>query len=317
VPEQLSLTRIETAARVIDPVFRDTPQFVDSQLSAALGREVLVKVEVANPLGSFKGRGAEFLVRDFEPGSRLVCATDGNFGQAIAFAGRRQGFPVDVFVAPTIPADKLKRIRSLATEVIVVDGDGDDAKQAAREHADGLDERVFVEDGRDRAIAEGAGTIGVELLGAGPIDTLLVQVGDGSLITGIAAWVKANSPATRIVGVCPSGSPAMALSWREGRPVATPKADTIAGVLAVRNPVPESVARMASLVDDFVLVGDDDMLHAIRVVADTVGILLEPGGAAGVAAILSHELPGERLAVVLTGHGLPSDLRAAVWNAQD
>lgn len=108
----------------------------------------------------------------------------------------------------------------------------------------------------------------------------------------------------------------MALSWRGGRPVATREADTIAGVLAVRHPVPESVARMATLVDDFVLVGDDEMIDAIRVVADTLGILLEPGGVKpGVAAILRHELPGERLAVLLTGHGLPSDLRTAVWGA--
>jgi threonine dehydratase len=315
VADDLSLARIEAAARLIDPQFRATPQFVDPQLSAALGRELVVKVEVANPLGSFKGRGADFLVRELDRGQRLVCATEGNFGQAIAYAGRRHGFPVEVFVPPTVPADKLKRIRALATEVVMIEGDGEDAKEAARAHAEGRAERLFVEDGREAAIAEGAGTIGVELLAAGPIDTLVVQVGDGSLINGVASWIKSRSPSTRIVGVGPSGSPAMALSWREGRPVATAEAETIAGVLTVRNPVPESVALMTRLVDDFVLVADDAMIEAIRVVADTLGILLEPGGATGVAAVLSHDLPGDRLAVLLTGHGLPDDLRPAVWSA--
>jgi threonine dehydratase len=312
VTEELSLARIEAAAQLIEPQFRSTPQYVDPQLSRAVGREVMVKVEVANPLGSFKGRGADFFVRELEPGPRLVCATGGNFGQALAYAGRRHGFPVDVFVAATLDAGKLARIRALATEVRVIEGDDEDAKEAAREHAAGDPGLLFVEDGREVAIAEGAGTIGVELVAAAPLDVLVVQVGDGALIGGVARWVKEQSPNTRIVGVCPSGSPAMALSWREGRPVTTARADTIASALATRSPVPESVARLRPLVDDFVLVDDADMVEAMRIVADTLGILVEPAGAAGVAAILRYDIPGERLAVLLTGQGLPAALRAEV-----
>jgi threonine dehydratase len=312
--EQLSLARIEAAARLIDPVFRDSPQFVDPHLSAALGREVVVKVETTNPLGSFKGRGADFFVRKLEPGGRLVCSTGGNFGQALAYAGRRSGYPVGVFVSAALDAGKLARIRALASEVFVIEGDEDDAKEAAREHAAAEAACRFVEDGREVAISEGAGTIGVELLAAGPIDTLIVQVGDGALIGGIARWVKEHSPETRIVGVGASGSPAMALSWRERRPVAVP-ADTIASALAVGRPVPDSVARMRPLVDDFVLVDDADMIEAMRTVADTLGILLEPAGAAGVAAIRRHDLAGERMAVLLTGQGVPRALRDTVFGA--
>jgi threonine dehydratase len=312
VTEELSLARIEAAEQLIDPQFRSTPQYVDPQLSRALGREVMVKVEVANPLGSFKGRGADFFVRELEPGPRLVCATGGNFGQALAYAGRRHGFPVDVFVSATLDAGKLARIRALATEVRVIEGVDEDAREAAREHAAGDSGLLFVEDGREVAIAEGAGTIGVELVAAAPLDTLVVQVGDGALIGGVARWVKEHLPNTRIVGVCPSGSPAMALSWREGRPVTTANADTIATALANSSPIPESVARIRPLVDDFVLVDDADMVEAMRIVADTLGILVEPAGAAGVAAILRHDIPGERLAVLLTGQGLPAALRTAV-----
>ena len=93
---------------MIDPLFRDSPQFADPQLSTALGREVVIKLETANPLGSFKGRGADFLVRDLEPGRRLACSTGGNFGQALAYAGGRRGFPVEVFVSADLDAGKLR-----------------------------------------------------------------------------------------------------------------------------------------------------------------------------------------------------------------
>jgi threonine dehydratase len=311
--EELSLEHIETAARVIDPTFLDSPQFVDSQLAAALGRQVLVKVETTNPLGSFKGRGADFLVRDLESKLSLVCATAGNFGQGIAYAGRRHGLLVHVFVPASVTPSKLSRMRALDANVTVIEGDEADTKQAARRYAEQHADCLFVEDGQDPRIAEGAGTIGVELLAAGPIDTLVVQVGGGALITGIARWIKAQSPRTRVVGVGPSGSPAMALSWEAGRPVSTSRADTIAGALAVRDPVADSVARMRGLVDDFVLVDDADIIEAVRSVADTLGLLLEPAGAAGVAAIRRHDIPGERLAAILTGHGLQPQLVREVW----
>jgi threonine dehydratase len=313
--EPLSLARIEEASRLIDPLFRDSPQFVDPQLSAALGREVIVKVETANPLGSFKGRGADFFVRDLEPGARLVCSTGGNFGQALAYAGRRRGFPVDVFVSDGLDEGKLARIRALASDAFVIEGDEERAKEAAREHAAAQPGRRFVEDGREVAISEGAGTIGVELLAAGPIDTLVVQVGDGALIGGVARWVKERSPTTRVVGVSASGSPAVFLSWREGRAVSAP-VDTIASALAVAQPVPASVARIRPLIDEFVLVEDADMIDAMRVAARTLGVLLEPAGAAGIAAIRRHDLGGERIAVLLTGQGIPRALRGAVLESE-
>ena len=160
------------------------------------------------------------------------------------------------------------------------------------------------------AIAEGAGTIGVELLAAGPFDTIVVPVGDGALIAGIARWIKHHAPETRIVGVCASGAPCMAMSWQAGRPVSTARSDTIAEGIAVRVPVPESVARLVVLVDDMVLVDDSNLLQAMQLSAQTLGLLLEPSGAAGLAAIRAGNLPGDRLATVLTGSNLrPEHLR--------
>jgi threonine dehydratase len=102
----------------------------------------------------------------------------------------------------------------------------------------------------------------------------------------------------------------MFLSWREGRAVAAP-ADTIASALAVARPGPESVERIRPLIDEFLLVEDADMIDAIRIAAHTLGVLLEPAGAAGIAAIRRHDLDGERFAVLLTGQGVPR----GVWDA--
>src|SRR5262245_3758127 len=309
----LSVARIEEAARTIDPVFLNTPQYADTQLSAALGRTVVVKVETANPLRSFKGRGAEFLMTRFAVGGNdltVVCCSTGNFGQAVAYAGRRRNIRVEVFVPEYVNPLKLARMRAFGAHVTVTGADSAAAEAAARERVAAAKDCIFVEDGKEPAIAEGAGTIGIELLRAGPLDTIVLPVGDGALIAGIACWIKHYAPATRIVGVCASGAPCMALSWRAKTPVSTERSDTIAEGIEVRVPVPESVARLVALVDDMVLVDDSDLLEAMQLSAQTLGLLLEPSAAAGLAAIRVHTLPGERIATVLTGSNLrPEHLR--------
>ncbi|MGH2985249.1 MAG: threonine ammonia-lyase, partial [Solirubrobacterales bacterium] len=248
----LALERIEAAAAAIDPTFLDTPQFVDERLSAALGREVLVKVETLNPIGSFKGRGTWLLAQELDPARTWVCATAGNFGQGLAYAARARGARVHVFASAGAPPAKLDRMRALGARVEVSEA----SQAAAREYAAGSEGRILVVDGLDPAIAEGAATIGVELGSAAPVDAAVVQIGDGALISGVARWLKSKWPRTRIVGVCASGAPAMARSFAARRPVPTEGAGTIAAALAVTDPVPESLARVLALVDEVVMVDD-------------------------------------------------------------
>jgi threonine dehydratase len=297
----LSLERIEAAAGEIDPVFLGTPQFVDERLSAELGREVVVKDETRNPIGSFKGRGTWLLAQELDPTRTWVCSTAGNFGQGLAYAGRERGADVHVFVSPDAAPAKVAGMRSLGAEVHESERPG----SAAREHAGESDDRVLVVDGLDPAIAEGAGTIGVELEAAGGIETAIVQVGDGALISGVARWLKSTAPETRIVGVCAQGAPAMARSFAAGRPVSVEGTGTIATALTISEPVAESLSRVLALVDDVVLVDDDDLRDAMKLIAESPGVGVEPAGAAGVAALLRHrdEIPGERVAVLLTGAG--------------
>ena len=116
VATDLKLENIEEAARVIDPVFLNSPQFEDEQLCAALGRRVVVKVETANPIRSFKGRGADYLFRKLDAKMTVVCASAGNFGQAVAYAGRSRGMAVEVFVPTDVNPIKVKRMSRSSTK---------------------------------------------------------------------------------------------------------------------------------------------------------------------------------------------------------
>lgn len=326
----LNLANIEKAAQLIDPAFLHSPQYEDGTLNAALGRRVLVKVETTNPIRSFKGRGADFFARSLDPKQSIVCASAGNLGQAMAYVGRNRSIPVQVFVANDVNPAKAERMRSLGAKVTLCDGDFDVAKQNARRQAADHPECIFVEDGAEDAITEGAGTIGVELLATGTIDTIVaivVPLGDGALITGIAAWIKDRSPGTQIIGVCPEATPAMLHAWREARgmPKVLPMPDssdpagdgssrtrrdmnqpthTIADGIEVRVPVQRAVEKMKNLVDGVVLVDDDALIEAMRLCVSALGFVLEPSGAAGLAAIRRHKLPGERLATILTGSNI-------------
>jgi len=329
----LNLANIEKDAHLIDPAFLHSPQYEDATLNDALGQRVLVKIETANPIRSFKGRGADFLARSLDPKQEIVCASAGNFGQAMAYVGRSRRILVQVFVANDVNPAKAERMRSLGAKVTLCDGDFDVAKLNARQLAADHPECIFVEDGAEDAITEGAGTIGVELLTAGNIDTVVVPLGDGALITGVAAWIKDRSPGTQIIGVCPEATPAMLHAWRAARGMSpVPGAPepssavrggrslawadmnqlthTIADGIEVRVPVQKSVEKMKNLVDEIVLVDDDALIEAMRLSTSALGLVLEPSGAAGLAAIRSHDLPGERLATILTGSNIRPQMLA-------
>jgi threonine dehydratase len=285
----LKLDAIARAARDIDPVFRATPQFEADALGRRIGARVLLKVETVNPIRSFKGRGTDFYLRTAQPlPRRLVTASAGNFGQGLAYAARARGVALDVYAAESANPLKVARMRELGASVHLAGRDFDDAKAHARDHAR-RGGTVFVEDGREPAIAEGAGSIAVELLAwPEPIATALIPLGNGALLGGMGTWIRHASPATRIIGVCAAGAPAMRDSLRLGRVVETRQVRTIADGIAVRVPIPEALDYLAPVVDDVVLVSDDAMRRAMALVLAETGLVSEPAGVVGVAALLEH-----------------------------
>jgi threonine dehydratase len=291
---------------VIDPVFLHSPQYDCEPLSAELGVQLTLKVETLNPIRSFKGRGADFLVAQLEDTDRLVCASAGNFGQAMAYACRQRGLALTVYASTGANALKVERMRSLGATVILQGDDFDAAKDAAKLAAIAQGDR-FVEDSRDVETAEGAGTIGLELLNQpDPFDALLIPLGNGALINGIARVMKARSPKTQIVAIQAAGAAAMVQSWRLGQMVIHDRIATIADGIGVRVPVPEALADMQGLVDAAVLVEEGTIVEAMRRLHRHAGLVVEPSGAVGVAAIMTQPemFKGQRVGTIVCGSNL-------------
>jgi threonine dehydratase len=306
----VTLLGIQEAVRVIDPVFRDSPQFLCEPLSARLGVETVLKVETVNPIRSFKGRGTDYLLARLGDGATsLVCASAGNFGQGMAYAARKRGLRLTVFAAESANLLKVERMRELGADVKLEGADFDAAKEAATRHAEATGD-LYIEDGLWGPIAEGAATIAVELARAEPaLDAVFVPLGNGSLVNGIGTWLRHASPRTRVIAVCATGAPAMEISWRAGRPVTTDAIDTIADGIAVRVPIAEALELMRGTVDEVMLVDDDQILAAMRLLLLDTGLAVEPAGAAGLAAIQARksEFAGRRVATPLCGGNLTEE----------
>ncbi len=318
-PHRLSLERIAAARAGADPGFVDTPQSPSEALSDWLGCTLWLKDETDNPIGCFKGRGAHaFVVSRVAAGDRapMVCASAGNFGLGMAHACARHGIALTVFVSLSANAAKVDGIRRLGAKIIAAGHDFDAAKAAARHHATAHALR-YVEDGAEPAIAEGAAGIGVELLASNvAFDAIVLPLGNGALLAGVARWVKAHAPATRMIGVCASGAPVMADSLQSGQTITgrAYRADTIADGIAVRVPVPAAVDDLRPLVDAVVLVDDAALLAAMRELHRRTGHIAEPSAVAGLAAISEQRIrfAGQRVATVLTGRNL-TQAQVAEW----
>ncbi|MDB4913178.1 MAG: threonine dehydratase [Gemmatimonadetes bacterium] len=299
----LSADRIAEAMAVIDPVFLRSPLLRETTLDRALGIEISLKVETLNPIRSFKGRGTDLLVTQLRDRRLLVCASAGNFGQGLARAARRRQRPLVVYAARNANPLKVDAMRALGAEVRLFGKDFDAAKDAARRFAASCD-AYYVEDGAVPEVAEGAGTMAFELSEAGLMpETILAPVGNGALITGIGTWCRHAERGTRVIGVVAEGAPSMQLSFAAREPLPTDVARTIADGIAVREPVPYAVEAMKSTVDEMVSVTDDAIVRAMRLVLLHTGIVVEPAGAAGIAALLEYpeRWRGGRVAVPLCG----------------
>lgn len=311
---RLRLANVLRAASLIDPVFLNSPQFNCEPLSAELGCALTLKLETANPIRSFKGRGAGYLVAarladGSLKGRRLVGASAGNWGQALAYACRAHGIPLTLFAATTANPLKVSRMKALGAEMVLTGHDFDAAKEAGEAHARATG-GLWVADGLDPEAAEGAATIALELLaGAEKPDVLAVPLGNGALLTGIARWAKAVQPGIEVIGVQATGADAMEKSWRSGQLVFPPAVATIADGIGVRVPIREAVEDMKGIVDDVLLVRDEEIIAAMRLLFRSAGLMAEPSGAAGVAAIAAHpaRFRGRRVATVICGSNLTAE----------
>jgi threonine dehydratase len=312
-----SAAKIEAAYSRIDPVFLDTPLLNHPAADTLLPCQLFCKVESLNPTRSFKGRGTDWFMANLPPGEQpLVAASAGNFGQGLAYAARKHGRKLTMFAATNANPLKITAMRGFGADIVLNGADFDAAKTAARAFGARTGAR-YVEDGADPHIAEGAGTMALEITRALAkralqIDTILVPLGNGALLTGIGTWMRAHAPQCRVIGIVAAVAPAMQLSWQQREPVATEQAPTIADGIAVREPVPYALDCMRDTVDDVWSVSETSLTAAMQFCHLHYGLVVEPAGAAGVAAVLEQgsKLQGQRVATILCGGNLtPEQMR--------
>lgn len=312
---RLSVAQVLAARAHIPTEFLDSPQFFSDTLSRRLGCRVYCKVETVNPIRCFKGRGASFLLAQLsrqQQSQPVVAASAGNWGQALAYECGRLGIQLTVFAAHRANPLKLERMRELGAGLCLAGEDFDAAKAQAKRYAQdhGL---LFVEDGLNEAVSEGHGTIAQELLSLSePFDAFIAPLGNGALLNGMALWSKAVDPAVQLIGVCAAGAPSMRDSWLQGpghEPLPSARADSIADGIAVRCPIPEAVNDMHGQVDDVLLVEEQHLTEAMLLAQHDLGLLLEPAGAAAMAALLAHpqRFQQQTVALVLTGANLSAE----------
>lgn len=308
---RLDTGRIRAARQLIDPMFLDTPLHHCDALGAVLGCTVSIKLETANPVHSFKGRGTEVVASGLaDAGSQAaVCASAGNLGHALAWSDRRRGLDITVVASGSAPAAKLDRIRALGANLKLVDGDFDIAREQAAELARHEGVRL-VEDSLDIETCEGAATIGLELVdAAASFDAVLIALGGGALATGVGHVMKALAPEVEVICVQPAGSPAMTHSWRQRRIVTTDSTDTIADGVAGRRPIPAVLDDLLLVVDDAVLVKESSIVAGMRMLFAHAGLVVEPSAALGVAAILEYRdrFAGRHMVTVVCGSNVDAD----------
>jgi threonine dehydratase len=264
-----------------------------------------LKLELLQHAGSFKSRGAfaNLLTRRV-PKAGVVAASGGNHGLAVAYAAGRLRIPAKIFVPVVASPEKVARIREYGADLTVTGDRYADALAASERWAEESGAlRIHAFDQRETLL--GQGTLGMELEGqaepAGGLDTILVAVGGGGLISGISAWFGGS---VRIVGVEPEGAPTLTRAMEAGKPVDAETGSVAADSLAPKR-VGELVFPIASrFVDRVVLVSDEDILAAQRALWSTVRIVAEPGGAAALSALFSGKYqpaPGERVAAIVCG----------------
>ena len=311
----VTITDVREARRRIAAIARRTPVVHSAELSERAGSPVHLKLECLQVTGSFKVRGAanRMLQLTAEEKARgVVTVSTGNHGRAVAYVAGRLGIPAVVCMSERVPADKVERIRALGAEV-VLDGAGYDEAERHSFRVERERGLVRIEGFDDPFVIAGQGTIGLELLEDLPeIDTAVVPLSGGGLISGIALALKSEERPVRVVGVSQDRAPVMVASLRAGRPIELPEEETLADALAggIGLDNRHTFRMVRELVDETVLVTEEEIASGIVFALEQDKLVVEGGGAVGIAALLHGHVSslGRTVAVVVSGGNISSGL---------
>ena len=303
----------------IAPYLRPTPLYGYPTLDALTGAELRVKHENHLPVGAFKVRGGINLISQLtarERGCAVATASTGNHGQSVAYAANLFGVRAIVFVPENANPVKIESIRALGAEIVVHGRDFDDAREYCEAQAAANGYR-YIHSGNEPHLIAGVATYALEILQDWPdTEVIVVPVGGGSGAAGAAIVAKAVRPAIEVIGVQSAAAPAAFRSWQEGALV-TADMGTFAEGLATRTAfdLPQQILR--ALLDDFVLVPEDGLAESTRMMIEKTRNLVEPAGAAALAAVLGDpaRFAGRRVTIVCSGGNISPAQLAALWPA--
>ena len=308
----LDAVAVQEAAAAIGPQIRRTPTEKSDALSGLAGREVYLKLENLQKTGSFKIRGALNALMHMDERRRangVITASAGNHGQGVAYAAKLLGVPACVVLPIGVPLAKLTAIQRAGAETVLTGETYDDAHAAAMEL---VRERklAYVHAFDDDDVIAGQGTLALELVEDAPdLDTLIVPVGGGGLISGVALALSSRKTRLRIVGVQAAGASAFADSFSSGKLVEHQVA-TIADGIAVARPAERTLAITKRYVDDVITVTDEAIARAIVVLLERTKLLAEGAGAAALAAVLELDgrVGGQKVGVIISGGNIDPNL---------
>ncbi len=306
---------IRTAAQAIEGEVVRTPLVAAPRLSQTLGCEIALKLENLQFTGSFKDRGALNKLKSLsaaEAGRGVIAMSAGNHAQGVAHHAQRLGIPATIVMPEFAPFTKVERTRSFGARVVLEGDTIDAAAEAARriQQEEGL---AFIHPYDDPMIVAGQGTIGLEMLADRPdLELIVVPIGGGGIISGIALAAKAVNPEIRILGVEAELYPSMYQALNDLSPSAG--GTTLADGIAVKTPGGLTKAIVADLVDEILLVDEPGFEAAVQLLVEEQKLVAEGAGAAGIAAILKYpeRFAGRRVATVICGGNIDVRLLASV-----
>ena len=305
----VGLEDIKRARTVIDGVVTPTPVLSAGAISRWTGTRVLLKAENLQRTGAFKLRGATnrmSTLSDEERARGVVAASAGNHAQGVALAATALGVSSRVYMPVDAPLAKQVATADYGAEVVLAGETFEESFAAARADPEG---RVLVPPFDDEAIIAGQGTIGLELLEQVPeADVIVVPLGGGGLLSGIAIVIKALRPDIRVIGVQASGCAAWGPSLAAGRPVEIERGTTIADGIAVQRPGDITFPLIQQFVDEVVEVTEDEICRAVVVLLERSKLMVEGAGAAGLAAVLAGKITGRQAVCVLSGGNLDAGM---------
>jgi threonine dehydratase len=319
---EVTLQDVREAAERIRPYIRHTPLLREMSMDKNLGCQVYLKPEMLQITGAFKLRGALSKILSLTPDEMkkgIIATSSGNHGQALAFVGQMLGIHATVVIPEDAPTIKIENAKAMGAEVIVWSRNYDERWTKVRKEA-AENGYIIIHAFDDYTVMAGQGTIGIEIMEDLPdVDTVLVPIGGGGLISGISTAIKESKPNVRVIGVQAAASCAYYVSRQNGYPSTVTARPTVADGLNCSRTSENPYSIIEKYVDEIVVAKEEDILEAVRLVAREAKLVAEPSACVGIAALLSGRVktrPDEKVCSVLTAGNWDIDMIGKVLKGE-